>query len=124
VSRGIGYQHRATCDLAGLQFAANRPTSIFSSPAGGGAVLAYGSDADVRAAFSDFNITDFDLHTIDVPRLRYESAERGLLREALTRALARARHMDVVYGRTTRTRRALSLTPFALRPSHLMARGR
>jgi hypothetical protein len=66
-----------------------------------GAVLAYGSDDDVKSAFRSFNVTDFDLHTIEIPRLRFESAERGLLREGLTRALARNRHMDVIYGRTT-----------------------
>ena len=66
-----------------------------------GAVLAYGSDADVRAAFAPFNITDFDLYTIEMQRLRYDSAERGLLREGVTRALARVSGMDAIYGRTT-----------------------
>ena len=46
-------------------------------------VLAYGSDADVRKAFGAHRITEFDLHAIDPKRLRYESGERGLLREAL-----------------------------------------
>jgi len=57
-------------------------------------VLAFGSDADLRAAFGRHAITAFDLHTIETKRLRYESAERGLLREALTRALARNRKLE------------------------------
>jgi hypothetical protein len=65
-----------------------------------GAVLAFGSDASVKAALGSHTITDFDLHTIDLKRLRYESAERGLLREALTRALARHRGMEVKHART------------------------
>lgn len=52
-------------------------------------VLAFGSDADLRAAFGPHSITAFDLHTIETKRLRYDSAERGLLREALTHSLAK-----------------------------------
>jgi len=59
-------------------------------------VLTYGSDSDVRRAFDPFGITEFDLHTIESKRLRYESAERGLLREALARALCRGHGLDVV----------------------------
>lgn len=62
-------------------------------------VLAFGSDADVRIAFERFCITDFSLHTIDIKRLRYESAERGLLRAALTRAIARHRGLDGIRRR-------------------------
>jgi hypothetical protein len=57
-------------------------------------VLAYGSDADVRKAFGAHGITEFDLHAIDSKRLRYESGERGLLREALSLAIARCRHLE------------------------------
>ena len=64
-------------------------------------VLAYGTDADVRAAFEPYGITDFDLHTIEVKRLRYESGERGLLRDALTRAIGRKRGLDVNRWRST-----------------------
>ena len=59
-------------------------------------VLAFGADADVRTAFEPHGITDFDLHTFEVRRQRYESSERGLLREALTRAIARQRGLEVV----------------------------
>lgn len=64
-------------------------------------VLAFGADADVRAAFGAFDITDFSLHTIETRRLRYESGERGLLRDALTRAIVRQRGVDVIRKRTS-----------------------
>lgn len=64
-------------------------------------VLAFGSDADVRAAFGKYNITDFDLYTIDTKRLRYDSGERGLLRNALTRAIERRYGLDVIRRRST-----------------------
>jgi hypothetical protein len=41
-------------------------------------VLAFGSDDDVRKSFDAYGIADFYLHTIEIKRLRYESAERGL----------------------------------------------
>ena len=64
-------------------------------------VLAFGSDADVRAAFGGFNISDFDLHAIDNKRLRYDSGERGLLRSGLTRAIARYHGLDAIRQRNT-----------------------
>src|SRR5439155_5467998 len=64
-------------------------------------VLAFGADADVRAAFEAFDITDFSLHTIETKRLRYESGERGLLRHALTRALVREHGLDAIPRRTS-----------------------
>jgi hypothetical protein len=69
-------------------------------------VLAFGSDVDVRAAFEPFEIAEFDLHAIEARRLRYDSGERGLLREAMSRALARENHLHV-----TRRRNADLLTP-------------
>jgi hypothetical protein len=59
-------------------------------------VLAFGADADVRKALVCHKITEFDLHTIEARRLRYESAERGLLREALTRAVIRGRRVEAI----------------------------
>ena len=50
-------------------------------------VLAFGSDSDIRRAFACHAITEFDVHTIEARRLRYDSGERGLLREAMTRAI-------------------------------------
>ena len=61
-----------------------------------GGILAFGTDADVRTAFERHSITDFDLHTFEIGRQRYESSERGLLRVALTRAIARQHGLQVV----------------------------
>jgi hypothetical protein len=63
-------------------------------------VLAFGRDVDVRKALEAHGVGDFDLHTIEAKRLRYESAERGLLRTALTRAIARQRGMDAIRHRS------------------------
>ena len=57
-------------------------------------VLAFGADTDVRAAFQKYDITKFDLHTLELHRRRYESTERGLLRAALTSAILRHRSLD------------------------------
>ncbi|MDY0885206.1 SIR2 family protein [Dongia soli] len=64
-------------------------------------VLAYGSDSALRAAFEPFGIKDFSLHTIEDERLRYDSGERGLLRDSLTTALARHHKLDVIRRRST-----------------------
>ncbi|MER9760290.1 SIR2 family protein [Mesorhizobium sp. M0138] len=64
-------------------------------------VLAFGADADLRAAFAPFGITDFALHTIEPQRLRNETGERGLLRDALSRALAREGGLTIDHRRTT-----------------------
>ncbi len=94
---------RVVCDIGGYAEVrqavvdAGRKVLVARSSSG---VLAYGADGDVRAAFDAHGITDFDLHTIETRRLRYDSAERGLLREALTCAISRERHLDVIRRRT------------------------
>lgn len=62
-------------------------------------VLVFGSDADVHAAFDGFEITEFDLHAIESQRLRYDSGERGLLRGAMSRALARGNYLHLTRRR-------------------------
>jgi SIR2-like domain len=52
-------------------------------------VIGFGTDTDMHLAFDAFGITDFDLHTVEKKRLRYDSGERGLLRSALTRSITR-----------------------------------
>jgi NAD-dependent SIR2 family protein deacetylase len=74
-------------DVAAAIKNANVPILATRTRAG---ILAFGSDADVRKAFSPYTVTEFDLHTIELRRLRYESQERGLLRQALSKALVRA----------------------------------
>lgn len=59
-------------------------------------VLAFGSDSDVRAAFEPFAITEFDLHTIEQKCLRKDTGERGLLNEALTRAITRQKGLSLI----------------------------
>lgn len=54
-------------------------------------VIAFGEDTDIRQCFSRHNITEFDLHSIEFHRLRYDSAEHGLLTDAIWRAIARER---------------------------------
>lgn len=52
-------------------------------------VIAFGSDADTRKAFDGFNISQFGLHDVDRSKLAFDSAEHGLLNDALARALVR-----------------------------------
>lgn len=52
-------------------------------------VLAFGRDADIRKAFEPFDIKAFDTHPLAGRRLVRETGERGLVREALFRAVGR-----------------------------------
>jgi SIR2-like protein len=53
-------------------------------------IICFGPDADIRRAFDPFTISAFDLYAIEPRRLQYiDSAELGLLYEALGHALAR-----------------------------------
>lgn len=90
---GVGGQAeaRAAVDAAGVDLIVARTRA---------GVLAFGTDGDVRAAFARHHISQFDLHTIETARLRYDSGERGLLREALSRALGRERGLDVTRRRS------------------------
>ena len=80
-------------------------------------VLAFGSDADVRTAFGIYGIKTFDLHTLELKRQRYDSTERGLLREALTRALER--QLDLVAVRRRRSDLLMPNDPTVSRWSNL-----
>ena len=51
--------------------------------------------------FRPYGITDFDLHTIETKRLRYDSGERGLLRSALTQAITRQLGLMAIRRGTT-----------------------
>lgn len=83
---------RAAVDAAGVKLLYGRVRA---------GVLAFGQDTDVRAAFAPYGVSGFDLHAIDLKRLRYESGERGLLREALSTALAREHRLDLHRQRST-----------------------
>lgn len=64
-------------------------------------VLLFGSDADLKTAFEKYGITEIDLYPIEQRRLRYDSSERGLLREALSAALARNRQLVLTRQRNS-----------------------
>lgn len=89
---------RVCCDVGGYAemrtAVANAGVDLIVARVRAG-VLAFGRDADVRAAFQSYTVSEFDLHTIETKRLRYDSGERGLLRDALTRAIATNRELDV-----------------------------
>ncbi len=62
-------------------------------------VIAFGSDREVRKAFESYSISEFDVHSIEVSRLRFDSGELGLLYDALCRGLARERPLMVQHAR-------------------------
>lgn len=63
-------------------------------------VLGFGSDDAFRSVFGPFGITDFDVAPLETRRMRYNSHERGLLREALILALTSAKGLDAVRQRS------------------------
>jgi len=69
-------------------------------------VLAFGRDVDVRKAFGPFGITEFNMHPLSTERFIRETGERGLVREALFRAVGRASGL-----RLRRWGRAMALLP-------------
>jgi len=56
----------------------------------------------VRKAFESFDITEFDAHSIEPRRLRYESAEMGLLYDAIYLAIKRDRPFKIELNRRSR----------------------
>ncbi len=58
-------------------------------------VITFGSDSEVRRAFGAYTITEFDVHSIEAPRLRWESAELGLIYDAFLRGLERERPVQI-----------------------------
>ena len=90
---------RVVCDIGGI--AAVRAaikeagTNIIATRTRAGE-LAFGSDDDVKNAFQTYDIRDFDVHTLETKRHRYDSIERGLLREALTAAIVREGRLEII----------------------------
>lgn len=62
-------------------------------------VLAFGEDLDIRKVFDAYNITCFDLFSIEQKHLHYDSGERGLIREGLTQGLSRERNLSAMHRR-------------------------
>jgi hypothetical protein len=89
-----GYKEmREAIDRAGVQVIAGRRNF---------GIIAFGDDTDLRKAFGPHHISEFSLHAIDQNRLRYESAELGLLYDALCRAIGRCCPVKVDRRRRTR----------------------
>jgi len=83
---------RVMCDIGGyaeVRAAITKENTdiVFARTRAG--LLAFGSDEDVRKTLNAYKVEDEDLHTIESHRLRFDSGERGLLREALMRAISR-----------------------------------
>lgn len=104
VVRSPAQCRRVVCDIGGHKAAREAVESagvnvlVARVKAG---VLAFGSDADVRLALEAHDIAQFDLHSIQATRLRFDSGERGLLRDALSRAISRNRSLDLRRRRNT-----------------------
>jgi len=65
-------------------------------------VLAFGRDGDIRKTFEPFGIGSFDTHPFSSARLRRETGERALVREALFTAISRQPRVRVERrGRST-----------------------
>ena len=83
---------RVVCDIGGFrevsEAISRAGVQVLATRSAKG-VLAFGSDGDVRSALADVSIEEFDLHEIETRRLRYDSHERGLIKQALSHALAR-----------------------------------
>lgn len=60
-----------------------------------GGVIAFGRDADIRAAFEPFGIKTFDTRSIPDERLVRESGDKTLIREALFRALSHRPDIEI-----------------------------
>ena len=95
---------RVACDIGGssevVEAISKADVNVLATRSAKG-VLAFGEDSDVRAALSHASIREFDLHEIEKRRLRYDSQERGLLKHALSQALARE------HGLTLKRRRSV-----------------
>ena len=90
---------RVVCEVGGIADVraaiTEADTNIIATRTRAG-VLAFGSDDDIKNAFQTYGIRDFDVHTLETKRHRYDSVERGLLREALTAAIVREGRLEIV----------------------------
>lgn len=94
---------RFHCDIGGIkqvrQAVSESGANVIATRRNVG-VLAFGSDSEVQRAFAPFNVRDWDVHSIETHRLRYESQELGLLYSALTYALERQRPLVAEHRRS------------------------
>ncbi len=83
---------RVVCDIGGykeIREAIGRAEVQVAAGRRSFGIIAFGEDGDLQKAFGPYHISEFSLHAIDQSRLRYESAELGLLYDALCRAIGR-----------------------------------
>ena len=93
---------RVVCDIGGIadvrKVIERADANVIATRTNAG-VLAFGEDSDVHSLFETFDITQFDLHTLETERQKYDTNERSLLRRALTAAIVRERKLAVVRHR-------------------------
>lgn len=63
-------------------------------------VIGFGSDTAMRRTFDRHDIKSFDVHQIEFKRLAFDSAESGIVSEALARALARRAALGLMRRRS------------------------
>jgi hypothetical protein len=93
---------KVVCDIGGyaeVREAISQSKSTIIAARRNVGVLAFGDDDEIRRVFSRYSISEYGLHSIEPHRLRWESAELGLLYDALTAALARERHLRIIRRR-------------------------
>jgi hypothetical protein len=100
ICRRVGCQIGGTKDVREAITAHHAKTVGVRTRAG---VLAFGSDAEVRKAFSSFEIVEFDCHAIEPKKLHFDSAELGLLRDAFSMGLAASGPFTVQRARSCHT---------------------
>ena len=90
---------RVVCEIGGIadvrEAIKQAGTNVIATRTNSG-VLAFGTDSEVLASFDTFGITEFDLHTLETKWQRFDSIERGLLRESLTAAIVRQGRLEIV----------------------------
>lgn len=93
---------RVVCEIGGArevrQAIADAQTDLVAARRDVG-VIAFGSDVEIRRTFERHNVTNFDIHSIEPARLQRDTAELGLLYDALCRALSRERPLVWFRGR-------------------------
>lgn len=89
---------RIVCGIGGTKEVREAITKVSADVLGARrqiGVIAFGADSELKRAFDSYNISGFDVHTIEPSRLYYESAEYGLLYDALCHAITRERPLIV-----------------------------
>lgn len=95
---------KVTCDIGGtkeVREAIHRAGADVLAVRRKSGVIAFGSDAEIRKAFAQCGSLEMDLHTFEATRLRYDSADLGLIYDALSWAFQRERPLILKSKRGT-----------------------